>query len=1441
MSYGKYYDLSLNENNCLYDKRKDLFLKLKKYNLNQIIDNSLNFNFDSSKNESKEKQLTNFNMIRNNKNILKISNKLYEQKNILNYNHMKTLLGHISIIDNINIVPVPIFCLCFSDDDSMLFTGDNNGVIKIWSTKTGILIDVFKNHDKPINELFYYHSYLISCSEDQSIIVWNIKILQMEKIYNFEESIVRLVGFDYKNGKKSIKHILIIISISGKIYFISLDDLNDDENDIFPGKFYLDRNIIEKKNLKKNKQIQQSSVAVNNKMEILVCGYNDGLICVWDIKRIFDDSIKNKKFISDFSSYVLFLEYVHNSMVQFAEFCSSGKFFITASVDGSVIIWTVKDYIINLMRINILESKKIPILEFPIYCIQTITESEDRVRSCVNVAMWTKKNNYVVIIISSKPRKKYINEVKNNQKEINNNQNILLRRSSSLIVYSISLNNIIKKYNELNGFHCHDECFVLESHPLNEEIILTISGTNNIVLFNFLTGEIIKEFTENNFFFSNISQSIIASEGKFTSKGDYFVISTFLGFISIYSIYSRNSYLTTYMNQFITSEFNSESLSKQEQLSLIFPKYVNMYDLPYIIEQPYSQFKIRQINFLKENLRNKYNISSRIIEEKYMKNNFQNYEYFFEERILECQKEEEAFKQAEKDNMNYRLSNNDEREEVQENEEESYNDDNYNNNEELSNSEDYKNDDSLNDDNKMNIENEEDEISNRNNYKVNYNLRHRHNSTNINVNPNRNYNLRSINNDNENNSYYIHTRSHDHLINNINYHNHNSLRIRHKLRLRRNNYDNNQNNINNINHDNYNENNLNTISEENSDLEYQQAIEEFGRKKKKNIKIEDDESEEKKDIEEDEISKINKEIIVNELISKANLNVEHECFCCKFKSLKTLGPFYLDFLNGIKISFIKTLDYEKEIYLDFNCLFYYNDFICIDKHKKRFDIIKTITNIIKNEKICFRCGGQFANKKCTNNNCERYFHGNFCLKKLCVESQNSDDNCLCLECYKDYFEVELNENFQKIINGINMNLVSKNFFLEKKLISSVFFPQKGEEIYFIYQAYEAFLQKYYPYIIYEIKNKIFFWEKCFEINHPILCKIINISYEFQNLKTLAYIKKFYGQKNLQNNIKILIRIQLYHEEENKEFEIIFFENDLPDFLIRRNYYEKTKQYYEEIICKNKNNIIQIYLGNECYEAKILNDIPQENNFYFSNSKYNSLKIKYINQNYLQENDDEETQISFWDIYNSEGIMIDGKWGKIQEKILSHLISIMEKNKKDLKVFFEPVDEIKDNALNYYNVVPVPMYLTLIKERLSHKYYLTQESFIYDIDLINSNSKLYNENSSVIVRNAQILINKIYEILNNLNKSFEINKNNTDSDSKILTKKRKRIERDLGFNYEDEDDYLFMNNNQRSLRKRKIISVKSNSDNENEENDIQIKKINKKGKKLDMKKKNNKKI
>jgi hypothetical protein len=40
---------------------------------------------------------------------------------------MKSILGHISKVDENIIYPVPIYCICFSPDSSLIFTGDNNG------------------------------------------------------------------------------------------------------------------------------------------------------------------------------------------------------------------------------------------------------------------------------------------------------------------------------------------------------------------------------------------------------------------------------------------------------------------------------------------------------------------------------------------------------------------------------------------------------------------------------------------------------------------------------------------------------------------------------------------------------------------------------------------------------------------------------------------------------------------------------------------------------------------------------------------------------------------------------------------------------------------------------------------------------------------------------------------------------------------------------------------------------------------------------------------------------------------------------------------------------------------------------------------------------------------------------------------------------------------
>jgi hypothetical protein len=43
------------------------------------------------------------------------------------FQHAKSVLGHISVIEDNIINPVPIYCLSFSSDDRFIITGDNNG------------------------------------------------------------------------------------------------------------------------------------------------------------------------------------------------------------------------------------------------------------------------------------------------------------------------------------------------------------------------------------------------------------------------------------------------------------------------------------------------------------------------------------------------------------------------------------------------------------------------------------------------------------------------------------------------------------------------------------------------------------------------------------------------------------------------------------------------------------------------------------------------------------------------------------------------------------------------------------------------------------------------------------------------------------------------------------------------------------------------------------------------------------------------------------------------------------------------------------------------------------------------------------------------------------------------------------------------------------------
>ena len=175
--------------------------KLGKELQNNQSNKSYNKNNIGFKNK-KNSDFLNFHHRNFNLNYSKTTRDILEYRTILNYSHMKTILGHVQMDENLSISPVPIFCMCFSEDSEFIYTGDDIGTIKIWSTLTGGIIETFRlfseNEDKSaITDLLAFNNCLIACSEDKTVVIWNTKTLQICGSFSFDEGLLNVNGYKY--------------------------------------------------------------------------------------------------------------------------------------------------------------------------------------------------------------------------------------------------------------------------------------------------------------------------------------------------------------------------------------------------------------------------------------------------------------------------------------------------------------------------------------------------------------------------------------------------------------------------------------------------------------------------------------------------------------------------------------------------------------------------------------------------------------------------------------------------------------------------------------------------------------------------------------------------------------------------------------------------------------------------------------------------------------------------------------------------------------------------------------------------------------------------------------------------------------------------------------------------------------------------------------------
>lgn len=117
---------------------------------------------------------------------------------------------------------VPILSLMYDKSGQLIFTGDEMGLIKIWSSQTGFLLSNMKGHTKMINamEVSYCNKYLASCSGDGTVRIWSIydgKPVAVLK-HKDNEPMGLVMWYNNKVDESTSNQYLVTVSDSGFIY-----------------------------------------------------------------------------------------------------------------------------------------------------------------------------------------------------------------------------------------------------------------------------------------------------------------------------------------------------------------------------------------------------------------------------------------------------------------------------------------------------------------------------------------------------------------------------------------------------------------------------------------------------------------------------------------------------------------------------------------------------------------------------------------------------------------------------------------------------------------------------------------------------------------------------------------------------------------------------------------------------------------------------------------------------------------------------------------------------------------------------------------------------------------------------------------------------------------------------------------------------------------------
>jgi len=442
-------------------------------------------------------------------------------------------------------------------------------------------------------------------------------------------------------------------------------------------------------------------------------------------------------------------------------------------------------------------------------------------------------------------------------------------------------------------------------------------------------------------------------------------------------------------------------------------------------------------------------------------------------------------------------------------------------------------------------------------------------------------------------------------------------------------------------------------------------------------------------------------------------------FCNKTEQNGTMvGPFVL-LRDGDK----ERID-KRVLWIHSDCL-HNNDFLRIENEV--YLGIREFLERNANSRIeCNRCKKRGCTIKCSS--CNKWFHGCTCSTVSGVFIKDSNINVkakykyYCYNCYGNSLISFSKTNASRASNMKICAKLSRDWLLRTETNQKGYIPQIYDECYYFFQGHELFLKENIHHLCRNssVGCPELPWKKFPElIPGPALCYVIEVSYELPDV-ALIYSNRLEFKIDYP---PILMRLRLLIDGTNKSFELFYINMVEANFLVLRETYEESKDWFKTQ-WKQLRDMINVRIDdNTTIHVEGIEDMEDDT---FRNTEWRNIivrqEIERPNQGIRlrsKKGNSELMKISYWDLANLK------REQRLSKRVASDIQELIEEKIKENEALYAIFVDDPTAIENYLNVIACPMFYSLVCRRLQNGYYRRVEAVAHDIRLIMENAKTFN--------------------------------------------------------------------------------------------------------------------